>query len=88
LLLLTPLKGYILIEFATQKEAQAAIDGTNGTKLLDQTLTVDYAFVRPAPAKDDRGKGARRGGKSGGRQRSRSPGMKDDEDEEKDVKDV
>lgn len=72
----------MLIEFATQKEAQAAIEGTNGSKLLDQTLTVDYAFVRPAPSKEDRGKGARRDRKSGGRQRSQSPDRKDDENGE------
>ncbi|CAK7263020.1 hypothetical protein SEPCBS57363_000355 [Sporothrix epigloea] len=44
-------KGYCLIEYPTLKEARAAIDGANDTKLLDQTVQVDFAFVRPPPAK-------------------------------------
>ncbi|KAI4137290.1 MAG: hypothetical protein LQ340_008095, partial [Diploschistes diacapsis] len=70
--------GYALVEFSTLKEARAAIEGTNGTKMLDQTLTVDFAFVRPAPNKGEGGKGGR-GGRKGGRGRSRSPGAKDDD---------
>jgi len=74
-------KGYALVEFPTQKEAKAAIEGTNGTKLLDQTLAVDFAFVRPVPNKDA-GKGGRGGRKSGGgRGRSRSPGATNDDKE-------
>ncbi|MCJ1355159.1 MAG: hypothetical protein MMC33_005150 [Icmadophila ericetorum] len=77
-------KGYALVEYPTQKEAKAAIEGVNGTKLLDQTLSVDFAFVRPQPEK---GKGGARtvggggggGGKRGGRPRSRSPGVKEGE---------
>ncbi|KAI9891388.1 MAG: hypothetical protein M1814_002706 [Vezdaea aestivalis] len=70
-------KGYALIEFPTLEEAKAAIQGANGTKLLDQNITVDFAFVRP-PSNNSRG-----GGKAGrtprgshgrgGRARSRSP---------------
>ncbi|MCJ1272765.1 RNA-binding protein 8A [Puttea exsequens] len=63
-------KGYALVEYATQKEAKAAIEGANGTKLLEQTIGVDFAFVRPPPAKE----GGGRGGKGGrARARSRSP---------------
>ncbi|EGR45566.1 uncharacterized protein TRIREDRAFT_43268, partial [Trichoderma reesei QM6a] len=42
-------KGYALIEYATLEEARAAIDGAHNTKLLDQTIQVDFAFVRPPP---------------------------------------
>ncbi|KAB5549776.1 hypothetical protein GE09DRAFT_1060196 [Coniochaeta sp. 2T2.1] len=66
-------KGYALIEYATLQEARAAIDGAHNTKLLDQTISVDFAFVRPPPGKGNRaaptGRGARRA-----RSRSRSPG--------------
>lgn len=68
----------MLIEYATLDEAKAAIEGANGTKLLDQTITVDYAFVRPPPERGQGGarggRGGRGGGRSGGRARSRSPG--------------
>ncbi|KIY01992.1 uncharacterized protein Z520_02130 [Fonsecaea multimorphosa CBS 102226] len=71
-------KGYVLIEYPTQVEAQAAIKALDGAKLLDQTISVDYAFVRPPPR--DKGssrasgvatKGRGAGGR-GGRSRSRS----------------
>ncbi|KAL9102467.1 MAG: hypothetical protein Q9163_002397 [Psora crenata] len=67
-------KGYALVEFPTQKEAKAAIEGANGTKLLDQTISADFAFVRPPP-KDGKGVHGRGGGKGGrgARARSRSP---------------
>ena len=68
------------MEYSTQKEAKAAIQATNGTTLHDQTLTVDFAFVRPIPSKNEAGKGVRGGRK--GRGRSRSPGRKDDDAEE------
>ena len=70
-------QGYVLIEYATQVEAQAAIKALSGAKMLDQTIFVDYAFVRPPP-KDKgsrvsgvaaKGRGA---GRKGGRSRSRS----------------
>ncbi len=71
----------MLIEYATLDEAKAAIKGANDTKLLDQTITVDYAFVRPPPERGQGGgrgggRGGREGGRDarGGRARSRSPG--------------
>ncbi|EFW99509.1 RNA-binding protein [Grosmannia clavigera kw1407] len=77
-------KGYCLIEYPTLNEARAAIDGAHQTKLLDQTVQVDFAFVRPPPTKGrdradrpDRGSDRRdrddhRRGPPGGRRRSRS----------------
>ncbi|KIX02952.1 uncharacterized protein Z518_06502 [Rhinocladiella mackenziei CBS 650.93] len=71
-------KGYVLIEYPTQVEAATAIKALNGAKLLDQTISVDYAFVRPPPKDKGRGGGGsggkpsdRRGGR-GARSRSRS----------------
>ncbi|KAK1767145.1 hypothetical protein QBC33DRAFT_559270 [Phialemonium atrogriseum] len=74
-------KGYALIEYSTLQEARAAIDGANQTKLLDQTISVDFAFVRPPPG----GKGGRGGGRGAprrarSRSRSRSPGAQKDDD--------
>ncbi|TPX17170.1 uncharacterized protein E0L32_003288 [Thyridium curvatum] len=71
-------KGYALIEYATLQEARAAIDGADGQKLLDQTIHVDFAFVRPPPGKGNNRSGG--GGRGGGgrrrsRSRSRSPGV-------------
>ena len=62
------------------EEAQAAIDTCNGEKFLEQTINVDYAFVRPPPNKSDRRDRDRdrdrdRGGRGhrDSRRRSRSP---------------
>ncbi|KFG80534.1 RNA-binding protein 8A [Metarhizium anisopliae] len=74
-------KGYALIEYATLEEARAAIDGAHETKLLDQTVSVDFAFVRPPPGKGGRGGRAGGGSGAGGRRqrsRSRSPVAKDE----------
>ncbi|KAK5663686.1 hypothetical protein OQA88_4117 [Cercophora sp. LCS_1] len=78
-------KGYALIEYPTLEEARAAIDGANGTKMLDQTVQVDFAFVRPPPGKGQGGGGARGGGSGArggrrGRSRSRSPGVGNKDD--------
>ena len=78
------MQGYVLIEYPTLSEAKAAIEGANGEKLLEQTVGVDFAFVRPPPSK---GQAGGRGGRKAGRQRSRSPregarrGGDDDDDE-------
>ncbi|KAK8151669.1 hypothetical protein BKA80DRAFT_211950 [Phyllosticta citrichinensis] len=71
-------KGYVLIEYPTVSEARAAIEGADGKKLLDQTIAVDYAFVRPPPKQQGGARGGPRrggggGGGAGGRGRSRSP---------------
>ncbi|KAI0882313.1 RNA-binding domain-containing protein [Annulohypoxylon maeteangense] len=69
-------KGYALIEYATLDEARAAIDGAHQSKLLDQAIGVDFAFVRPPPGKNNRG--PRQSHRGRGRSRSRSPeGHKD-----------
>ncbi|KAG9235599.1 putative RNA-binding protein 8A [Amylocarpus encephaloides] len=66
-------KGYALIEYPTLDEARAAIDGAHETKLLEQTIEVDFAFVRPPPGK---GRG-RPPTKGRARSRSRSPARKE-----------
>ncbi|KAF2743767.1 RNA-binding domain-containing protein [Sporormia fimetaria CBS 119925] len=76
-------KGYVLIEYPTLEEAQAAIKGANGEELLEQKVAVDFAFVRPPPStKGGHGRDRdRRGGGGRGRGRSRSPGRDGDDAE-------
>uniref|UniRef100_A0A7S0WPK5 RNA-binding protein 8A n=1 Tax=Pyramimonas obovata TaxID=1411642 RepID=A0A7S0WPK5_9CHLO len=52
-------KGYAMLEYESKKEAQAAIDSLNGTQLLDQTISVTWAFSK-GPLKKG-GPAARRG---------------------------
>lgn len=76
-------QGYALVEFPTVDEAKAAIQGAHKTKLLDQTIEVDFAFVRPIPNKGHRDTGNSK--KTEGRERmrdrdrSKSPGEHVDE---------
>ncbi|KAG0254106.1 hypothetical protein BG011_005985 [Mortierella polycephala] len=70
-------KGYALVEYEKYSEAEAAISNMNGAKLLDQTLTCDFAFVKPT-SNDGRGRkgftSRSRGGYNGRRSgRSSSP---------------
>ncbi|KAJ9474934.1 RRM domain-containing protein [Pseudozyma hubeiensis] len=67
-------KGYALLEFAEQDEAQAAIQACNeGLTLLDEELKADFAFVKPPEGGVAiRGTGSRRA--NANRDRSRSPG--------------
>jgi RNA-binding protein 8A len=51
-------KGYALIEYATEKEAREAIKQLDGSKLLDQVIHVTWAFVKSGRA------GKRGGGRS------------------------
>lgn len=76
-------QGYALIEYATLDEAKAAIKGANGEELLEQKVTVDYAFVRPPPASKGRARDhdRRQSGRGAARARSRSPGRDDMDDE-------
>jgi len=38
-------KGYALLEYASRAEAEAAIKGMSGAKLLGRPLSVAWAFV-------------------------------------------
>lgn len=69
-----------MIEYDTLEEARAAIDGANGSKMLEQTVSVDFAFVRPPPGQNKGSRGSRVGGGRRGRSRSRSPEAKERED--------
>eukprot|EP00933_Yihiella_yeosuensis_P047635 TRINITY_DN4351_c0_g1_i1.p1 TRINITY_DN4351_c0_g1~~TRINITY_DN4351_c0_g1_i1.p1 ORF type:complete len:133 (+),score=40.08 TRINITY_DN4351_c0_g1_i1:87-485(+) len=39
-------KGYAFIEYESKQEAESAIKGMNGQELLDQKLTVGWAFTK------------------------------------------
>ena len=40
-------KGYVLIAYDDYKEAMYAIEKANGSKLLDQKIHCDFAFIKP-----------------------------------------
>jgi len=44
-------KGYALIEYATEKEAREAVKQLDNTKLLEQTIHVTWAFVKQGRGK-------------------------------------
>jgi len=54
-------KGFAFIEMGTQAEAQKAISTLNGSPFQDRALTVNLARPR-----EERGRGGRPGGRSGG----------------------
>ncbi|KAF2872858.1 hypothetical protein BDV95DRAFT_358590 [Massariosphaeria phaeospora] len=77
-------KGYVLIEYPTLDEANAAIAGADGQELLEQQITVDFAFVRPPPpgkgrARDNDRRAGGGGARGGDRARSKSPGREGDD---------
>merc|ERR1712000_351292 len=76
-------KGYALIEYATLEEARAAIDNAHNTKMLEQTINVDFAFVRPPPGQGKGARGGRGGHRGRGRSRSRSPEARKEDGEER-----
>ena len=39
-------QGYALVEFEEHSDALSAIKGLNGKKLLEQVITVDWAFTK------------------------------------------
>ncbi|CAO1616862.1 unnamed protein product [Parajaminaea phylloscopi] len=48
-------KGYALLEFASEAEAKTAIDAClNGLTLMDERLTADFAFVQPPNSSQDK----------------------------------
>ncbi|KAJ1617401.1 hypothetical protein T492DRAFT_1100171 [Pavlovales sp. CCMP2436] len=66
-------KGYALVEFEQQTEAQAAIDALNGTQVLGSTINVDWSFSR----------GPGRRAAAGGGQREQEPAFRRDDHDDR-----
>ena len=65
-------KGYALIEYALQSEAEAAVKGMNGQALLGKEVKVSYTFVGSGTSNTserERGGGSGGGGGGGGGRR-------------------
>jgi RNA recognition motif-containing protein len=60
-------RGFGFVEMASKTEAQAAINGLNGTSLKERTLTVSEARPRTEGGRRPFGGGFGGGGKGGGR---------------------
>ncbi|XP_053200882.1 RNA-binding protein 8A-like [Panonychus citri] len=52
------LKGYALVEFESYKSASSALENLNGSKILGQTVSVDWAFIK-GPLNKNRGRRSR-----------------------------
>ena len=48
-------KGYVLLEYNTFKEADSAIKGLNDTEICGQKIGVDWAFVKDSSSKKSEG---------------------------------
>ena len=53
------LKGYALVEFESYKSASSALENLNGSSILGQTISVDWAFIK-GPLNKNRGRGRSR----------------------------
>jgi len=45
------ISGYAIVQFETQQEAAAAIEGLNGYNFLGQELSADWCFVKGKESK-------------------------------------
>jgi RNA-binding protein 8A len=52
-------KGYVLVEYGTKEEAEAAISKLNGTTFMEHVIKVDWAFSRGAGAGSKKPTGGR-----------------------------